>query len=58
MSRDEFQNEKLYLSTMHYANVLLKKGTITKEQYTKINTIFANKYGTSLSTLCPQIHLK
>ena len=52
MSEEQFRREKMYLATMHQAKNLLKQSIITQEQYKQIDTIFAKKYGISLSTLC------
>ncbi len=44
MSREQFENEKMYAATMHIARMLYKQGVITKEQYKQIDTIFIKKY--------------
>lgn len=57
MSKDQFRNEMLYLSTMNFAKNLLIKGVINKEEYKLIDTMFALKYNSSLGRLFTDINL-
>ena len=45
MSRNDFQNEKLYqATTMSIARRMLHDGLISEEEYRQIDTIFLEKY--------------
>lgn len=44
MSKEQFENEKMYAATMHIARMLYKQGIITKKQFQQIDTIFTKKY--------------
>ena len=44
MSRNDFQNEKLYQATMSMARRMLHDGLISEEEYRQIDTIFFEKY--------------
>lgn len=57
MTKEQIQNEKMYLGTMTTAKNLLKQGIISDEEYEQIDTIFRKKYDISLSTLFTDIHL-
>ena len=46
-----------YISAMAQAKILLKRGVITKKEYTYFDTIIANKYGISLCSLFRPIDL-
>ena len=50
-------NDKLYLATMHIAKKLLEQGTISKEEYAQIDTIFTEKYAPCLGSLFTDIDL-
>ena len=56
MNEDQFEREKLYQATMNMFRSMLKKGLITEEQYTIIDTMFLAKYrplfGTLFSEIC------
>lgn len=58
----QFQNEKLYQTTMFMARKLLSEGVISEEEYRQIDTIFTKKisanfgyiiFGLSLD-FCPE----
>lgn len=51
MNEDQFEREKLYQATMNMFRSILKKGLITEEQYTIINTKMLQKYQPLLGTL-------
>ena len=51
MNEDQFEREKLYQATMNMFRSMLKKGLITEEQYTIINTKMLQKSQPLLGTL-------
>ena len=51
MNEDQFEREKLYQATMNMFRSMLKKGLITEEQYTLIDTTMLQKYQPLLGTL-------
>lgn len=57
MSKEEFNNEKLYQATMYIARKMLNEGLITEEEYRQIDTIFLEKYQPTLGTLFADIDL-
>ncbi len=57
MSREEFQNEKLYQTTMYIARKMFNEGLITEKEYCQIDTIFSEKYHPTLGTLFADIDL-
>ena len=57
MTKEQIQNEKMYLGTMTTAKNLLKQGIISDEEYEQIDTNFRKKYDISLSTLFTDIRL-
>lgn len=57
MTKEQIQNEKMYIGTMATAKKLLKQGIISDEEYEQIDTNFRKKYDISLSTLFTDIHL-
>lgn len=57
MNKAEFRNERLYQTTMVMVKNLLKQGTISKEEYGQIDTIFRKKYRPSLGSLLFDIDL-
>lgn len=57
MTKEQIQNEKMYLGTMSTAKNLLKQGIISDEEYEQIDTNFRKKYDISLSTLFTDIRL-
>lgn len=57
MNKKDFRNERLYQTTMSAVKNLLKQGTISKEEYGQIDTIFREKYRPSLGSLLFDINL-
>ena len=57
MTKEQFQKEKMYLTTMTIARNLLKNGIISEDEYHEIDTKFTNKYRPSLGTLFSDIGL-
>ena len=57
MTKEQIQNEKMYIGTMTTAKNLLKQGIISDEEYEQIDTMFRQKYAISLSTLFTDIRL-
>ena len=57
MRKDEFQNEKLYQTTMSITRKMLKEGIISEEEYRRIDTIFLEKYRPVFGTLFSDISL-
>ena len=57
MTKEQFQREKMYLTTMTIAKNLLKQGIISEDEYHEIDTKFTNKYEPSLGTLFSDIGL-
>lgn len=57
MTKEQIQNEKMYIGTMTTAKKLLKQGVISDEEYEQIDTNFQKKYNISLSTLFTDIRL-
>ena len=51
MNEDQFEREKLYQATMNMFRSMLKRGLITEEQYTIIDTKMLQKYQPLLGTL-------
>lgn len=51
MSEAEFHVEKMYLLCLGTAKAMLKKGIISEEEFTKIDTMLLKKYKPTLSTL-------
>ncbi len=51
MNEAEFHAEKMYLLCLGTAKAMLKKGVISKEEFTKIDTMLLEKYKPTLSTL-------
>ncbi len=52
-----YENEMMYLATMHMAKTMLRQGLISSEEYRQIDTIFAQKYEPSFGTLFADIDL-
>jgi len=44
MTKEEFQNEKLYQTTMHIVRKLMQDGVISTDEYHQIDAIFIKKY--------------
>ncbi|MEA4964882.1 MAG: SHOCT domain-containing protein [Oscillospiraceae bacterium] len=51
MTEELFQRVALYHATMSLMRGMLTKGIISEKEYMEIDTIFAEKYGLSLSTI-------
>ena len=51
MSEAEFYAEKMYLLCLGTAKTMLKKGIVSEEEFTKIDTMLLEKYKPTLSTL-------
>lgn len=51
MNEAEFHAEKMYLLCLGTAKTMLKKGVISEEEFTKIDTMLLEKYKPTLSTL-------
>ena len=51
MSEQEFDREMRYQAAMQIADALLKKGSISEEEYNQIKTKLLEKYRPTLSTL-------
>lgn len=51
MNEAEFHAEKMYLLCLGTAKAMLKKGVISEEDFTKIDTMLLKKYKPTLSTL-------
>lgn len=51
MSEEEFHAEKMYLLCHGAAKEMLKRGIISEEEFTQIDTILLEKYKPTLSTL-------
>ena len=51
MNEAEFHAEKMYLLCLGAAKEMLKRGIISEEEFTHIDTILLEKYKPTLSTL-------
>jgi len=51
MNEEEFRAEKIYLLCLGTAREMLKRGIISEEEFTQIDTILLEKYKPTLSTL-------
>ena len=51
MSEEQFRAERLYRMSLSIAKTMLKKGIITKDEYSEIDTILLQKYRPTLGTL-------
>lgn len=51
MSEQEFDREMRYQAAVQIADMLLKKGSISEEEYYQIKTKLLEKYRPTLSTL-------
>ncbi len=51
MSDKEFRAEKMYLLCLGTAREMLKRGIISEDEFTKIDTMLLKKYKPTLSTL-------
>ena len=53
MNKEQFDRERLYRATLAIARTMLRKGLISKDEYTVIDTKMREKYRPLLGTLCP-----
>ena len=51
VNEDLFRPLLAYKSIMAQAKILLRKGIITRREYTHFDTMFAKKYGLSLDSI-------
>lgn len=51
MTKDEFHREDMYQITMSIMRSLLREGSLTREQYDKIDAVMLEKYHPSLGKL-------
>jgi len=51
VSEEQFRAERLYRMSLSIAKTMLKKGIITKDEYSEIDTILLQKYRPTLGTL-------
>ena len=51
MSEEQFRAERLYRMSLSIAKTMLKKGIITKDEYSEIDTILLQKHRPILGTL-------
>lgn len=51
MDKKQFRAEKMYQISLFVAKSMLKKGIISKEEYSEIDTILLKKYQPILGTL-------
>lgn len=51
MNEDLFRSLLAYKSIMAQMKVLLRRGIITKREYTHFDTMFTKKYGLSLDSI-------
>lgn len=51
MTEEQFQAEKEYMMASDIAKGLLKRGLLTEEEYTQIDTILLEKYRPLFGTL-------
>ena len=57
MSREQFEREKMYQTTMCLFRSMLKKGIITKEDYEKAEGLMRKKYSPVVGTLFSDLTL-
>ena len=51
MSKEQFRAERLYLMSLSLAESMLKKGIISEDEFSEIDTILLEKYRPTLGTL-------
>lgn len=51
MDKREFRAERLYLMSRSVAESMLKKGILSEDEFTQIDTILLKKYRPTLGTL-------
>ena len=54
MTREQFERERCYETTMSYFKILMVRGFITSEEYAIIDTKMRSKYTPLLGSLYPQ----
>ena len=54
MTREQFEQERCYETTMAYFKILMVRGFITSEEYAIIDTKMRSKYTPLLGSLYPQ----
>ena len=57
MTREQFERERCYETTMAYFKILMVRGFITSEEYAIIDTKMQSKYTPLLGSLYPQTDL-
>ncbi len=57
INQEQFQKEKMYLSTMRIAKKFLEEELISREEYAEIDTKFREKYKPSLGIIFTDINL-
>ena len=55
MNKEQFERERLYQATLTLARTMLRRGLITEDELTIIDTKMREKYKPLLGTLCPVI---
>lgn len=56
MSKEDFHNELMYQTTMHFAREMLKEGIINEEEYEQVSDYFIKKYKPIFGTLFSNIY--
>lgn len=51
VSKEQFRAERLYRMSLSVARAMLKKGIISEDEYSEIDTILLEKYRPVLGTL-------
>ena len=51
MTKEQFRAERLYQMSLSVAKTMLRKGIISEEEYSEIDTILLQKYQPILGTL-------
>lgn len=51
MTKEQFRAERLYQMSLSVAKTMLRKGVISEEEYSEIDTILLRKYQPILGTL-------
>ena len=51
MTKEQFRAERLYQMSLSVAKTMLRKGVISEEEYSEIDTILLQKYQPILGTL-------
>ena len=56
MSKEDFHNELMYQTTMHFAREMLKEGIINEEEYKQVSDFFIKKYKPIFGTIFSNIY--